>query len=97
MIDWGGGGGDLLGVWPVLGRGHLEKFRTQAKNGKTQSPGARGTFGGKIRPPQNFLPEIAQLFYILCFGRLDRTARGGKSQNTGFSGPFGLGQPLALG
>ena len=35
--------GDLLGFWPVLGRGHLEKFRAQVKNGKTQFPGARGS------------------------------------------------------
>ena len=39
--------GDLLGFWPILGRGHLEKFRARAKNRKTQFPGARGTFGGK--------------------------------------------------
>ena len=67
--------GDLLGFWPVLGRGRLEKFRARVKNGKTQFPGARGTFGGKIRPPQKFLPEIAQLFCSLCF---DRTAPQGR-------------------
>ena len=139
---------------------HLEKFR--AKNGKTQFPTARRTFGGKIRPPQKFLPKIAELFYSLRFGQpdlqgreiakymvsrpfwpraalgtsgpktekhnflelgrrlggksirpksfsqklrnfftvcvlADRTPGGGKSQNTVFLGPFGLGQPLALG
>ena len=34
-------------------------------------PGARGTFGGEIRAPQKFLPEIAQLFDFLRFGRPD--------------------------
>ena len=39
--------GDLVGCWPVLGLGHLEKFWAWAKNRKTQFPGARGTFGEK--------------------------------------------------
>ena len=56
-----------------LGSCHLEKFR--AENRKMQFPGARGTFGGKIRPPQKFLPEIAQLFYILRFRRPDPQGR----------------------
>ena len=73
--------GDLLGFWPVLGRGHLEKFRARVKNGKTRFPGARGTFGGKNRPPHKFLGKIAHLFYILRFDRPG--PRGGKSQNTG--------------
>ena len=46
-----------------------------ARNRKTQFPGARGTFGVGIRPPQKILPEIAQLFYILRFGRLDPQGR----------------------
>ena len=58
-----------------------------------QFSGAGGTFGGEIRPPQNFLPEIVQLFSVLA----DWTPRGRKSQNTGVLGHFGLGQPLALG
>ena len=41
------GNGDLVGFWPVLGLGHLEKFWAWAKNRKTQFPGARGTFGEK--------------------------------------------------
>ena len=44
---------------------HLEKFR--AKSRKTRFPGARGTFGGKKRPPKKLLPKSAQLFYILRF------------------------------
>ena len=35
------GNSDLLGVWPVLGCGHSEKFRAQAENRKTQFPNAR--------------------------------------------------------
>ena len=27
--------GNLVGFWPILGRGHLEKFRALAKNRKT--------------------------------------------------------------
>ena len=69
------GNGDLVVFWPVLGLGHLEKFRARAENRKTQFPGARGTFGEKVCPPQNFLPEIAQPFYILCFGRPDPQGR----------------------
>ena len=69
------GNSDLPGVLPVLGRGHLDKFRARAENRKTQFPGARGTFGGDLRPPQKFLPEIAQLFYILRFGRPDPNGR----------------------
>ena len=65
------GNGGLVGFWPVLGRRHLEKFRARAENSKTQFPGAGGTFGGELCPPKKFLPEIAQLFYCLCFGRLD--------------------------
>ena len=70
-----GGRGDLLGLGPVLGRGHVEKFRARVKNRKTRLPGARGTFGGEIRPPQKFLPEVAQLFCILRFGRADPDGR----------------------
>ena len=61
--------GDLVVFWPVLDLGHLEKFRAWAKNRKTQFSGARSTFGENIRPPQKYLPEIAQLFYTVCFGR----------------------------
>ena len=59
---------DLLGFWPVLGGGQLEKFRDRAETRKPQFPGARGTFAKKNRPSQNFLPKIVQLFYTLRFG-----------------------------
>ena len=65
------GNGDLLGFGLVRGPGHLEKFRAWAENRKMLFPGARGTFEEKICPPQKFLPEIAQIFYVLRFGRLE--------------------------
>ena len=83
---------DLLGVWPVLGHGNLEKLRTRAKNRKTQFPGARGTFGEKNRAPKSFSRKLRN-FFTFCV-LTDRTPRGGKSQNTVFLGPFGLGQSL---
>ena len=54
--------------WPRAAPWHLEKFRV--KNRKTQLSGARGS-GGKIRPPQKFLPEIAQPCYCLRVGQPD--------------------------
>ena len=75
------GNGDLLGFWPILGLGHSEKSRAWAENRKPQFPGARSTFVGEVRPPQHCA-------IFLRFGRPDST--GGKLQNTGFLGPFGL-------
>ena len=48
----------------------------------------------KICPPQNFSPKL-RIFFTFC-DLVNRTPTGRKSQNTGFLGPFGLGQPLAL-
>ena len=48
--------------------------------------------GGKSGRPKNFSPKLRIFFTICVFA--ERTPRGGKSQNTGFVGPFGLGQPL---
>ena len=48
------GNGDLVVFWPVLGGGHLGKFRARAENRKTQFPGARGTFGSKTGCPKGF-------------------------------------------
>ena len=42
--------------------------------------------------PKNFSPALGNIFTFCVFA--DRTPRGGKSQNTGFLGPLGLGQPL---
>ena len=61
--------------WPRTPLGTFEKFRAGVENGKTQFPDARGTFGGEIGLPQRFLPESAQLFYILDCCRPDPHGR----------------------
>ena len=76
--------------WPRAAPWHLEKFRVE--NRKTRFPGARGTFGKKTGRPQIFSQKLRN-FFTLCV-LTDPTPRGRKSQNTGFSGPSGLGQPL---
>ena len=85
--------GDLLSFWLVLGRGHSEKFRTRVKNEKTQFPGARGP---KIEEKNvTALSGIVVCnFFPFCVLTDRTTPRGGKSQNTGLLGTFGLGQPL---
>ena len=75
----------------VLGHFGLRQplaLREIRENRKKKFNGARGTFSREIRPPEDFLPEIAQLFYTVCFDRPD--PRGGKSPNTDFLGHFGL-------
>ena len=71
---------------PFWAAGIRETFRARAENRKTQFPGARGTFGEKILPPENFLPKIAQLFYNLRFGRPDPQGR--EIAKYWFSRPF---------
>ena len=85
--------GDLLVFWPILGRGHLDKFRARPENMKIQFPGARGpktgekvtTLSGMV--VRNFLPV-----YVLT----DRTPTGRERRNTRILGHFGLGRLLAL-
>ena len=48
--------------------------------------------GEKNWTPKSFSRELRN-FFTLCV-LTDRTPRGGKSQNNGVLGPFGLGQPL---
>ena len=67
--------GNLVVFWPLLALGTLVKFQARAENTKMQFSGARGTFGGGIRPPQKFLPEIGQFSYGVCFGRPDPQGR----------------------
>ena len=76
------------GLW------HLEKSRVRAENGKTQFPGARGpeTEEKKVTTLSGMVVRNFFTFYVLP----DQTPRGGKSQNTGISGHFGLARPLAL-
>ena len=66
--------GDLVVFWPVLGRGHLEKFRDWAKNRKTQFPGARGPEIGKTCY-HAIRDGCLQLFWILRFARPDPEGR----------------------
>ena len=88
------GNGDLVVFWPVLGRRHLEKFWDWAKNRKTRFPGARGPKFEK-KKVITLSGMVVRNFFTFCV-LTHRTPRGEKSQNTGFLGPFGLGQPLAL-
>ena len=69
--------GDLLGFWPVLGRGHLEKFRARAENRKTQFPSARG----REIEEKNYhavWDDFPQLFYIVLFARPDTQGAGNR-------------------
>ena len=58
---------------------------------KTQFPGARGP---EIEKKVTMLSGMVVRNFFTCCILTDRTPRGGKSQNTGILGPFGLGQPL---
>ena len=83
--------GDLLVFGPVLGRG------PGSKTEKHNFPELWALLGKKPVRPKSFSPKL-RIFFTFCVlaDQPDRTPRGGKSQNTGFLGPFGLGQPLAL-
>ena len=48
-----------------------DKPQGWAANGKCNFPVLGAILGGEIRTPQKFLPESAQPFYILRFGRPD--------------------------
>ena len=61
------GNNDLLGFWPVLGRGHLEKFRARAENRKTQFPGAKGTFGRENPSAPDVSPKNCATFLHFAF------------------------------
>ena len=62
---------NLAVFWPILGLWHLEKFRAQAENTKTQFPGARVTFmGGKCdHAIQDGYPQLSP--ELLFFSRWD--------------------------
>ena len=62
--------------------GHLEKFRTRAKNRKIQFPGPRGTFGKKSVRPKSFSLKLRNFLRFCVLA--DWTPRGGKSQNAAF-------------
>ena len=82
--------GDLLGFWPVLGCGHLEKFQAQ-KQKKTQFFRRWGSQNREKKLPR-YPGWLSATFLRRVFP--ERNPRGGKSWNSGFLGPFGLGQPL---
>ena len=85
------GNDDLVGFWPALGLGHLEKFRARAENRKTQFPAAPKRKKKLPRCP-GWLSATFFTFYVLT----NRTPTGRKSQNMGSLGHFGPGRPLAL-
>ena len=58
----------LSGILARFGPERFEESRARAENTKMQFPGARGTFGGEVWPPQKFLPEFAEPFSAFCFG-----------------------------
>ena len=68
------GSGDFVGFGPVLGLGHLEKFRAWAENRKTNFPGAEGPETEK-KSYHAIRDGCPQLFYSLRFGRQDPHGR----------------------
>ena len=88
------GNGDLVGFWQNLGRGHLEKFRAQAENRKTQFAGARDPKAEGIKVTT--LSRMVVRNFLTVYVLTDQTPTGGKTRNTRISGHFGLGRPSAL-
>ena len=72
----------------------LREIPRPGQNRKNTIPGARGP---EIEKKVTTLSGMVVCNFFKVCVLTDRTPRGGKSQNTGFLGPFGLGQPLALG
>ena len=78
--------------WPRADPWHLEKFRTE--NRKTQFPVARGTFGEKNPSAPKVSSQNFANFDQFAFWSTGPPGR--EIAKYWFSGPFGLGQPLAL-
>ena len=74
--------GQPLGTWRNSG----------PKTDKRNFPELGALLGGKSIRPKSFSQKVRN-FFTFCVSA-DRTPTGGKSQNTGFWGTFGLGQPL---
>ena len=68
--------------WGVLLFWTAGSYRNSGPGSKTENP---------FRP-KSFFPKLRN-FVTFCV-LADRTPTSGKSQNTGFLGTFGLGQPL---
>ena len=87
-----GGKSRNTGILGHFGLWHFGKSRAWAENGKKCNFPALGV--PKARKKVTTLSGmVVRNFFTLCV-LTDRTPRGGKSQNTGLLGPFGLGQPL---
>ena len=84
----------LVGFWPVLGLGHLEKSRAWAENMKKQFSGARGP---KMEKKRATLSRMVVRSFLRVYVLTERTPTGRKTRNKRILGHFGLGQPLALG
>ena len=55
------------GILARFGLAHLEKFRAQAKNRKTQFPGARGIFWGGDPAAPKLSPQNCAFFFHFMF------------------------------
>ena len=89
--------GDSVVFWPVLGLGHLKKFRAQAKkNRKKQFPNARGpeTENHSYHAVRDCCPHLS---YGLCFNRPEPHGQENAKKHTRIFSHSGLGRPLALG
>ena len=79
-------------IYWVLARSRPRALGEIQDPGEKQKNTARGTFRKKSVCPKSFSLKLRNFSTLCVFA--NRTPRGGKSQNTGFLGPFGLGQPL---
>ena len=70
----------------------LEKSRAGPKTEKCNFPVQGALWGGKSGRPKSFSPRVRNFFTLHILA--DRTPTGGKSQNTGVSGHFGLGRHI---
>ena len=83
-------------IYWVLARSRPRALREIQDPGQKQKncnfPELGALLGGKSVCPKSFSVKLRNFFRSCVFA--DRTPRGGKSPNTGFLDPFGLGQPL---
>ena len=84
VIYWAGGPFRAAGTWRNSGP------RPKTENRNFLELGA--LLGKESVRPKSFSPKLRN-FFTFCF-LADGTPTGGKSQITGFVGPFGLGKPL---
>ena len=92
----GAGNREIRGFQAIMaqdGLWHLEKSWARAENGKKHNFLALGVrkLKKKVITRSRMVVRNFFTFYVLP----DQTPMGGKSHNTGISGHFGLGRPLA--